>query len=288
MKQWALGVLVALVVDACAMPAPSSAPATVSSPSTAPTAAVTAPPVPALTVDHPTVTVVPATHLRDGQLVDVRVTGFGVGGLVRVSECLAADASDLGCGGELASQTLLATDEQRTGHVSFVVHAQVRPAFSEGPAAICGDGCVIVATLGAGYPYSVAHITFSPDAADVKAARTLAERFLTAFVSEEWATAYSLLEPQSQALWGGSLAAFEANWPHPARDTGGHYTIADEINDPTQAATLAGGPLPGVDMARIFLVDVTFPNPRGLVPGPTMLLVAGPDSSGTWHLWRLR
>ena len=47
-------------------------------------------PIPALTVDHPTLTVSPASHLTDGQTVEVRVTGFGVGGKVWISECASA------------------------------------------------------------------------------------------------------------------------------------------------------------------------------------------------------
>jgi len=51
----------------------------------------------ALTVDHPTVTISPSTNLRDGQTVEVRVTGFGVGVKVFLSECAATMAvTDLG------------------------------------------------------------------------------------------------------------------------------------------------------------------------------------------------
>jgi hypothetical protein len=44
-------------------------------------------PVPALTANHPTITVTPAQVLKDGQTVLVQVTGMGDGGKVWVSEC---------------------------------------------------------------------------------------------------------------------------------------------------------------------------------------------------------
>jgi hypothetical protein len=127
----------------------------------------------------------------------------------------------------------------------------------------------------------------SPNPADASAARGLATRFLDAFVTEHWSTAYALLDPESQAEWGGSLAAFKANWPHPAKDTGGHYTIEDQIFDPREAAGYADGQMSAADLSRSFIFDVSFPNPLGLVPGPGMLLVAAPEGE-TWHLWRLR
>jgi hypothetical protein len=125
-------------------------------------------------------------------------------------------------------------------------------------------------------------------ATDVAEARALAERFLAAFVAEQWSAAYGLLQPQSQATWGGSVTAFAANWPHPARDTGGRYEIVDQRNDPAAVADETGGELAGVDLTRSVIFDVAFPNPQKLVPGPTMELLAAPDAAGTWRLWRLR
>lgn len=114
----------------------------------------------------------------------------------------------------------------------------------------------------------------------------LATRFLQAFVAEQWSTAYGLLAPDSQASWGGSVAAFAKNWPHPAADTGGKFTI-DQRFDPALTAMFSG-PLPGADMARSYMFDVTFPNPQGLVPGPSMMLVAAPRTDRSWGLWRIR
>ena len=96
--------LIGAMVGACSMPTSS--------------------PVPALTVDHPTVTVSPAVGLKDGQLVEVSVTGFGVGGKVRLSECASAEAAtDFGCGAELAAQAFLVTDDNRAGAGSLTVRA---------------------------------------------------------------------------------------------------------------------------------------------------------------------
>jgi len=118
--------------------------------------------VPALTVVNPTVAVSPSTNLKDGQVVEVRVTGFGVGGKVLLSECAsAAAATDLGCGSELASQPFLVADDSRSGSTSFVVHASAPGrALSASPTSRCTSQCVVVATVGAGYAYAVASIAF--------------------------------------------------------------------------------------------------------------------------------
>jgi hypothetical protein len=119
--------------------------------------------VPALTVDHPTVTVTPAVHLKDGQVVEVSVTGFGLGGKVLLSECVSAEAAtDSGCGVELAEQAFLVTDENRAGAGSLTVRASAAGTTpSTEPRTPCVDRCVIVATLGPGYPYVVAPIAFA-------------------------------------------------------------------------------------------------------------------------------
>jgi photosystem II stability/assembly factor-like uncharacterized protein len=123
----------------------------------------TPPPAPpALTVDHPAVSVSPSRHLRDGQMVGVRVTGFAVGGKVFLSECASvAVASDLGCGAELAAQPFLVTDDGRTGRATFTVSASAPAgALGTNPLRPCADRCVIVASLGDGYPFVVAPIAF--------------------------------------------------------------------------------------------------------------------------------
>jgi hypothetical protein len=117
--------------------------------------------VPALTVDDPQVRVAPSDHLADGQTVQVSVTGFGVGGIVRISECATAStANDLGCGLELAAQTILVTDDGRVGAAPFTVHARARAG--PGVAAIepCTDRCLIVATLGPGFGFADATVRF--------------------------------------------------------------------------------------------------------------------------------
>jgi hypothetical protein len=133
--------------------------ASVSQLATGPTA--TTPP-PALTVDHPALVVSPSGHLRAGQAVKVHVTGFGVGGKVFLSECAsAAAASDLGCGAQLAAQPFLVTDDSRIGRATFVVSssASANP-LGTGALKPCANRCVIVATLGGGYPFVVAPISF--------------------------------------------------------------------------------------------------------------------------------
>jgi photosystem II stability/assembly factor-like uncharacterized protein len=119
-------------------------------------------PVPAVSVDHPTLTVSPASHLTDGQAVEVRVTGFGLGGKVWLSECAsAADATSLGCGRELAGQPFLVTDDSRAGSSTFTVSAKAPIKYPSATVETCANRCVIVATLGDGYPYVVAPISFA-------------------------------------------------------------------------------------------------------------------------------
>jgi hypothetical protein len=114
--------------------------------------------VPALTVDHPRVIVVPSDHLSDGQVIEVRVTGFGVGGKVWISECATSDAANgLGCGTDLAAQTFLVTGDDRAGATRFAVHAQA----PVGPRQPCADRCVIVATQGPGFGFAYAAVDFA-------------------------------------------------------------------------------------------------------------------------------
>ena len=143
----------------CAMPSPSIEPS-VGPPGT-PLGSDAL--VPALSVDHPTVTVSPPARLKDGQVVKVSVTGFGVGGKVWLSECASADvATDLGCGVELAAQPFLVTDDSRAGSGELVVRGRASAtSLAAGPSMPCADRCVIVATLGSGYPYVVAPIAFA-------------------------------------------------------------------------------------------------------------------------------
>jgi hypothetical protein len=122
------------------------------------------PVAPAVTATRPSVTVTPATGLFDGQSVEVRVSGFGVGGKVWLSECASAqDASPLGCGAQLAAQPFLVTDDSRAGAAGFTVslHAATQQELPS-PSVICTDQCVIVATLGEGFAYAIAPIRFSP------------------------------------------------------------------------------------------------------------------------------
>ena len=118
--------------------------------------------VPALSVDHPTIVVLPSHGLTDGLIVVVRVTGFGVGGKVFLSECAsAADATDLGCGAQLAGQPFLGTDATRAGEGTFTVQSHAASGPLAAPTIACTDQCVIVATLGNGFAYALAPITFS-------------------------------------------------------------------------------------------------------------------------------
>lgn len=81
--------------------------------------------MPALTVTDPQMSVRPSDSLHDGQSVVVRVSSFGIGSKIWISECAtSASANDLGCEAELAAQTFTATNERRTGSAPFIVHWQ--------------------------------------------------------------------------------------------------------------------------------------------------------------------
>ena len=105
--------------------------------------------MPALTTVDPTVVTSLNTGLVDGQRITVTVAGFGVGGEVRLSECASArDANAAGCGLQLAEQTLLVTNERRTGSAAFIVHARAGTGPHATDTVPCAFSCVVVATLG--------------------------------------------------------------------------------------------------------------------------------------------
>ena len=119
--------------------------------------------VPALSANNPKVTVFPDTGLRDGQQMRVTFSGFGAGAEVRVSECAsAADASSLGCGRQLAAQTIGVTDTSGYGSVSFTARSIASSrAYDTKDMGPCRDQCVVVVTLGGGYGYGDAPISFA-------------------------------------------------------------------------------------------------------------------------------
>lgn len=122
-------------------------------------------PTPELTL-HPAVSVSPGSSLAEGSVVQVRVTGFGDGAKVWVSECAsAAIASDLGCGRQLAAQTLIVTDPSGSGSARFEVSrdAATQP-INRKPTATCTTDCVVVATLGQGNMWTLASLAFASPA----------------------------------------------------------------------------------------------------------------------------
>jgi len=110
----------------------------------------------------PQVAVTPASQLTDGQSVVVRVTGFGAGRILYVSECAtAASANGQGCGSELARQMGLVTADDQAGEATFIVQGQAQAGpFNTGAIEACSDQCVIVATLGDGDSFAYARIGF--------------------------------------------------------------------------------------------------------------------------------
>ena len=117
----------------------------------------------ALQAHNPTVSVTPATGLHDGQVVQVRLTGFGIGGKVYLSECASATAANsAGCGPQLAAQPILPTDATGSATGSFTVRAITSDKpYDESSRLPCRTGCVVVVTLGIGYGFAYAPIAFA-------------------------------------------------------------------------------------------------------------------------------
>jgi hypothetical protein len=111
------------------------------------------------TAVNPKVTVTPARILVDGETVRVAVRGFW--GTVWLSECASlAVASSGGCGAQLAAQPFLITDDSWTGFASFVVRAAAASTPLGAQLRPCVARCVLVATLGYGYPYATTPLVF--------------------------------------------------------------------------------------------------------------------------------
>jgi|SRR5579863_1703287 len=111
----------------------------------------------------PAAMVTPSQRLHDGQVVTVRVSGFGNGQKVWVSECAsAAVASDAGCGPQLPQQTLLVTNPRGTGSVDFEVRARAatKPYNLHSEKRCAPSSCVIVASRGIRFPWTTAPIRF--------------------------------------------------------------------------------------------------------------------------------
>lgn len=112
---------------------------------------------------NPKVQVTPSTNLKDGEMVEVEVTGFEIGGKFFVSECAtAADANSDGCGTQLAAQPFGLTNNSRAGSQGFTVTSMAPTSpYNTSSTHPCTDQCVIVATVGTGYGYAYAPISFS-------------------------------------------------------------------------------------------------------------------------------
>jgi Neocarzinostatin family len=103
---------------------------------------------PARVAGRANVLVSPNKWLRDAQSVSVRVSGFGDGVKVFLSECLAAQyARAPGCGPQTAQQPFLLTDNTGSGTAHFRVHrfASSRPGDTS-KAKRCASSCVIFAS----------------------------------------------------------------------------------------------------------------------------------------------
>jgi hypothetical protein len=130
-RSWSFIVIVALAAPSCACSATTTSQAQPS------TSAVT----------HLMVTVSPAMGLRNGQTVQVTVSGFPPG-KAHLSECVSAsEANPLGCGVQPAAQPFVVI-ENGGGTAPFTVTAQAPTGPLESGTSLCSTGCVLVATAG--------------------------------------------------------------------------------------------------------------------------------------------
>lgn len=116
--------------------------------------------------------VAPAGHLRDGQRVTVRLSGFASDSRIRLSECAGPAAVHRhGCGLQTAQQPFVDLDDQGSGRARFVVTAYA----ADGPAgrgrlvacrqrcrleaiAVSRNGEATIATERLGFGRSVRHL----------------------------------------------------------------------------------------------------------------------------------
>jgi hypothetical protein len=123
------------------------------------------------------ITVTPSADLRDGQTVQVTVTGLHPEDKVWLSECATtADVNPFGCGTGLPEMPFLITDD--TGHASgsFNVTAHIPTAAEDGTTQLCST-CVLAAVSGyfAGLPpapTASTRLSFAPTSATASVAAT--------------------------------------------------------------------------------------------------------------------
>ncbi len=117
-----------------------------SSPPSARPSTTTNPPV---TLAALRIKVTPSTDLRNGQVVQVAVSGFPPGKAF-LSECASpANVNAEGCGSQLALQPFVVIEGGSGTSPFTVTNTATSAPLSSGPTTICTT-CVIVATTGAG------------------------------------------------------------------------------------------------------------------------------------------
>jgi hypothetical protein len=120
------------------------------------------------------VSVMPATHLRPAQRVEVSISGFPAGAKVRLSQCaLGSDANPHGCGDQLTLQPLMVTDQRGAAETAFMLRGLAAVGPARQPSVPCRYTCVLVAsTGGAANPVvGVAPLRFAAPASAVGVAR---------------------------------------------------------------------------------------------------------------------
>ncbi len=104
---------------------------------------------------------IPSSGLRDGKHIRVNVSGFGVRGVVSLSECaFFGVVATSGCGTALNSDSLIHVNKNGTASVTYVAAGRALSS-SRGRTFPCtATNCVLVATLGSGFAYAVTRLSF--------------------------------------------------------------------------------------------------------------------------------
>ncbi len=109
------------------------------------------------------VRVTPSRALRNGEKVQVSVSGFWLSGKFWIAECSAAEylRTKALCGGQLAAEPFGMADYTGSGSFPFTVQVRARRHLRNSPTVTCESQCVLVVTAGDGLT-AFAHLSFAP------------------------------------------------------------------------------------------------------------------------------
>jgi hypothetical protein len=123
--------------------------------------------------------------------------------------------------------------------------------------------------------------------ADVHTATAILRRYMKALVSSDWDSAWVLLAEGSKEGWGSEqdFASEEGAFMASARR---EYVLGDPKHDEALVDKWVSRDDPAAPpRARAYLSQVDYPRLQNM-PAGFDILVAAPDETGMWHVWRVR